>query len=77
MGKNPGDKITLMAVSDPGILHAALVLVAEHWILLGGQKSAIENALNSHKMEAIRIVNDNLGNLATTISDSTVGASLA
>ncbi|KAH6715366.1 hypothetical protein BKA61DRAFT_673334 [Leptodontidium sp. MPI-SDFR-AT-0119] len=71
VGKNPGDKITLMAVSDPGILHAALVLVAEHWILLGGQKSAIENALNSHKMEAIRIVNDNLGNLATTISDST------
>ncbi|KAH9221005.1 hypothetical protein DL95DRAFT_476803 [Leptodontidium sp. 2 PMI_412] len=71
VGKNPGDKITLMAVSDPGILHAALVLAAEHWILLGGQKSAIENALNSHKMEAIRIVNDNLGNLATTISDST------
>ncbi|KAG4430188.1 hypothetical protein IFR05_014330 [Cadophora sp. M221] len=71
VGKNPGDKITIMAVSDPGILHAALVLAAEHWILLGGQKSAIENTLNNHKMEAIRIVNDNLGNPATAICDST------
>ena len=63
-----------MAISDPATLNTVLVLAANHWIIIGGQRNVMKSQLYQHKMETIRIVNERLGDPELATSDGTIGA---
>ena len=63
------------ATSDAALLHGALVLAASNWMkLCGGQRAFIEPTFYQHKTEAIRIINERMGDSSVATSDATVGA---
>jgi hypothetical protein len=50
------------------------MLAAGHLMILGDKRRAIERALYLHKMEILRIVNENLQSHQTAIGIATIGA---
>lgn len=61
------------AVSDEGLIHCAILLAADHFMLLGGNRTIAMSVFYQHKVEAIRIVNSRLGNPELATADGTVG----
>lgn len=55
-------------------MHTAILLAANHWVLLGGNPATVSSALYHHKVEAIRIINERLGDPARAGLVGTVGA---
>ena len=55
-------------------MHAVIMLSAYHWVRLGGNSDTVASALFHHKVEAIRIINERLGDPAKATLDGTVGA---
>jgi len=55
-------------------MHSAIFLAANSWMQLGGRRTLIEPTFYHHKTEAIRIINERLGDRSAATSDSTVGA---
>ena len=55
-------------------MHTAILLAANHWVLLGGSPSAVSAAFYHHKFETIRIINERLGDPARAGLVGTVGA---
>ena len=55
-------------------MHTAIILAANHWVRLGGNPNTFTTALYHHKVEAIRIINERLGDPAKATLDGTVGA---
>jgi hypothetical protein len=57
------------------MMHGMLVLAANSWMKLGeGRTALMEATLYQHKTEAIRIINERLGDIKLATSDGTVGA---
>ncbi len=63
-----------LAISDAVLLHASLVLAASHWVILGGPRSRVACSFYHHKVAALRIINERLGNPEEALRDSTIGA---
>jgi hypothetical protein len=61
-------------ITDQAMVHTGLLLAASHWIKSGGDRNLIYNAFYHHKIEAIRLVNEGLGDQQRAISDGIVGA---
>jgi hypothetical protein len=61
------------ALTDEGLMNCAILLAADHFMLLGGNRVIAEPAFYHHKLEAIRIVNERLGNPQMATSEATVG----
>lgn len=56
-------------------MHGMLLLAANSWTKLGeGRTALMEPTLYHHKTEAIRIINERLGDTDLATSDGTVGA---
>lgn len=55
-------------------MHTAILLAANHWVLLGGNPATVSSAFYHHKLEAIRIINERLGDPAGAGLVGTVGA---
>jgi hypothetical protein len=63
------------STSDAALLHGTLVLAANSWArVCGGERAQLEPILYQHKTEAIRIVNERLGERIFATTDGTVGA---
>jgi hypothetical protein len=54
-------------------MNCAILLAADHFMLLGGNRAIAESAFYYHKLEAIRIVNKRLGNPQMATAEATVG----
>ena len=63
-----------LITNDEAMLHTAIVLAANHWINLGGKPATVSSALYHHKLEAIRIINDRLGDSTKAVLVGTIGA---
>jgi hypothetical protein len=63
-----------MALSDPALLHGCIMLAANHWVLLGGDLARVASAFYSHKIGALRLINERLGSIDTAKRDGTVGS---
>ena len=61
------------AVSDEGLTHCAILLAADHFMLLGGSRTIAMSVFYQHKVEAIRIVNERLSDPELATADGTVG----
>lgn len=68
--REPGDQWTAFVMLKPGLLNASLVLAASHLMLIAGPDSDLKSAYFYHKMEAIRIVNECLGNYSLMTEDT-------
>lgn len=55
-------------------MHTAILLAANHWVLLGGNPVTVSSAFYHHKLEAIRIINERLGDPARVGLVGTIGA---
>jgi hypothetical protein len=55
-------------------MHTAILLAANHWVILGGNPATVASALYHHKVEAIRIINERLGDAARAGLVGTIGA---
>ena len=60
--------------SDEALIHTAILLAANHWVLLGGNPASVSSAFYHHKIEAIRINNERLGHPIRAGLVGTVGA---
>ena len=74
MKRNPSDTLFRLVISDAAMLHASLVLSANHWIGIGGQSGISSSTLYFHKAEALRIVNERISDPSGAIQASTMGA---
>jgi hypothetical protein len=72
--RDPREESFDFATSDTVLMHAAIILSAYHWVRLGGNPDTVVLALYHHKVEAIRIINERLGDPAKATLDGTVGA---
>jgi hypothetical protein len=68
-----GEAVELVR-SDDALMHTAILLAANHWVLLGGNPATVSSALYHHKLEAIRIINERLDDPAKAGLVGTVGA---
>ncbi|PMD43504.1 hypothetical protein L207DRAFT_299209 [Hyaloscypha variabilis F] len=63
------------AISDTALMHGVLVLAASSWMkCCEDMRAVMEPTFFQHKTEAIRIVNQRLGDRSLATSDGTVGA---
>ena len=62
-----------LAIRDPALFHGALLLAGMHWHWLNGDVAVIQETYLYHKLEAIRLVNDQLADPNTSHSDSVIG----
>lgn len=62
------------AVSDPVLTHVCLLLGASHFVFMGGSSDMVATAFYHHKVQAIRLVNERLGDPSMALLDGTVGA---
>jgi hypothetical protein len=72
--KNPGGGSFVFATSDTVLMHTAIILAANHWLRLGGNPNTVIPALYHHKVEAIQIINERLGDPTKATLDGTIGA---
>jgi hypothetical protein len=72
--KDPRERGFVFATSDTVLMHTAIILAANHWVRLGGNPDTVTLALYHHKVEAIRIINERLGDPTKATLDGTVGA---
>lgn len=70
----PGGESTELARSDQALMHASILLAANHWVLLGGNPATVSSALYYHKVEAIRIINERLDDPVRAGLVGTIGA---
>jgi hypothetical protein len=63
-----------LAMSDMILAHTAILLSANHWVRLGGNPATIASARHYHKVKAVRMIIERLGNPASAILGGTVGA---
>ena len=71
---NPKGEWFPYAISDPAVLHATLCCSAAHYTLLGGGNGCIPLEYYYHKGEAIRLINERLGDPVRRTSDGTLAA---
>lgn len=69
-----GSAVFELLIKDKAMMHAGLVITANHWITLGGARNRIETTFYYHKVEAIRTINEGLSNPTLAISDGIVRA---
>jgi hypothetical protein len=62
------------ALSDPAWFHSTLFLSAAHRALLMGSEDSLPVECFQHKGEAIRIINERLGDPARRVIDGTIAA---
>ncbi|KAI1874409.1 hypothetical protein JX265_004617 [Neoarthrinium moseri] len=60
------------ALSNPALLHGALLLSATRWTWYSGSMETIQKSFLHHKLEAIQIVNDRLQDPMDMGSDTTI-----
>ena len=60
------------ATSDEGFMNCMIVLAADHFMLLGGNRAISKTVYYHHKLEAIRIVKERLGNLQMATAEATM-----
>ncbi len=60
-------------MQDPTIFHGCLLLAGMHWYWVHGDVTMIQDTYLYHKLEAIRLVNEQLGDPGTKSSDSVIG----
>jgi hypothetical protein len=69
---NPRKEWFSLAIQDQALFHVALSHAAGNLGLLMQKGDSVESL--THRMEAIRIINERLNNLSCGISDGTIGA---
>lgn len=69
---NPKDKWFNFAISDEALFHATMLHAAGHNAMLAGNTDLADPF--QLKLEAIRLVNERLGDPVRSISDLTIGA---
>jgi hypothetical protein len=62
-----------LALSDPALFHGALLLAGMHWYWINGDLAVIQETYLYHKLEAIRLVNEQLADPSTSSGDSAMG----
>jgi hypothetical protein len=63
-----------MAMADPSIFHGCLLLAGMHWYWINGDVTLIRETYLHHKLEVIRLVNEQLAVAGASSSDSVIGA---
>ena len=57
---------------DPALFHGSMMLAGMHWFWLNGDVSRIQEAYLHHKLEALRLVNEQLADPSAQNSDNLV-----
>ncbi|CAK7199404.1 hypothetical protein SEUCBS139899_002084 [Sporothrix eucalyptigena] len=76
--KNPNNACIAMVMQDAGLFRSCLLLTAMHYSWIhGGSLGDVEETYLYHKVEAIRLVNENIGNPESSEMCANVIAALA
>jgi hypothetical protein len=70
--RKPIGEMLGFAATDEGLLNSAILLAADHFMLLGGNRAIAESTFYHHKLEAIRIIKKRLGNPQMATAEATV-----
>jgi hypothetical protein len=63
-----------LATSDVVVMHTIIILAANYWVRITGNLAPVAFSLAHHKVEAIRAINERLGDQVQATMDSTVAA---
>lgn len=63
-----------LATSDVVVMHTIILLAANYWGRVTGNLATVAFSLAHHKIEAIRVINERLGDQVRATMDSTIAA---
>jgi hypothetical protein len=72
--EKPAGEILDLATSDEALMHTIILLAANYWVRKCGDPATVAFSLAHHKVEAIRIINERLGDPEMAAMDGTIGA---
>jgi hypothetical protein len=63
-----------VVLGDPALLHGAILLAANHWVVIGGLRNQIAASFYYHKVEMIKLLRERIIVQTEAPSESTISA---
>jgi hypothetical protein len=63
-----------VVLGDPALLHGAIMLAANHWVIIGGLWNQIAVSFYYHKVEMIKLLRERMMVQSEAPSESTISA---